>query len=348
MKIAVDAMGGDYAPHAVVEGAVSAVRDHGCQVILVGDREVVEQELSRHAFPAGSILVKHAGQVVGMDESPSTALRRKPDSSLRQIFELVKSGEASAAVSAGNSGAAMVAAMFVLRTLPGIERPAIATLLPTGSARVLLLDAGANVDCKSRHLLQFGCMGHTLAKYALGIPVPRVGILSNGEEEGKGNELVRATYPLLAGSGLNFVGNVEGRDIFRGAADVVVCDGFAGNVVLKVAEGVVEVLSVKLKEELLASSPLARLGFLLMRPALRRFKRNFDYAEYGGALLLGVDGVGIISHGRSSPLAIKNAIRTAESYAKSRVIQHLRQEVEAHCKGAPAEEAAATPPGGEE
>jgi len=329
-------MGGDFAPQAVVEGAVLAAREHGCQVILVGDREIVEGLLSRSSFPAGSILVKHASQVVGMDESPSLSLRRKPDSSLRLAFELVKSGEASAAISAGNSGAAMVAAMFVLRTIPGVERPAIASILPTVGGRVVMLDAGANVDCKPRHLLQFGAMGHTLAKYALDIPSPRVGILSNGEEEGKGNDLVRAAYPLLAGSGLNFTGNVEGGDIFEGRADVVVCDGFAGNVVLKVGEGVVSALGAKLKQEIMGSA-LARFGYVFMRPALKRFKRRFDYAEYGGALLLGIDGVGLIAHGKSSARAMMNAIRTAEGYAHSRISQHIRQEIEIHCQaGAPA------------
>ncbi len=326
-------MGGDFAPQAVVEGAVLAAREHGCQVILVGDREIVEKLLDRRSYPAGSILVKHAGQVVGMDESPSLSLRRKPDSSLRLAFELVKAGEASAAISAGNSGAAMVTAMFVLRTIPGVERPAIASLLPTRDGRVVLLDAGANVDCKSRHLLQFGCMGHAMAKYALGIESPRVGILSIGEEEGKGNELVREAHGLLAGSGINFVGNVEGGDIFTGKADVVVCDGFCGNVVLKVAEGVVSVLGERLKEEI-RGAPFARFGYLFMRPALRRFKRRFDYAEYGGALLLGLDGIGLIAHGKSSARAVMNAIRTAEAHARSRVTQHVRCELELRHAGA--------------
>jgi glycerol-3-phosphate acyltransferase PlsX len=336
VKIAVDAMGGDFAPQAVVEGAVMAAREHGCQVILVGDREIVDKLLDGRSFPAGSVLVKHAGQVVGMDESPSLSLRRKPDSSLRLAFELVKAGEASAAISAGNSGAAMVTAMYVLRPIPGVERPAIASLVPTRTGRVVLLDAGANVDCRSRHLLQFGCMGHAMAKYALGMDVPRVGLLSNGEEEGKGNELTREAYGLLAASGINFVGNIEGGDVFAGRADVVVCDGFCGNVVLKVAEGVVSVLGERLKDEV-KGSPLARFGYLFMRPALRRFKRRFDYAEYGGALLLGIDGIGLISHGKSSPRAVMNAIRTAETYARSRIVQHLRQELELHHAGAAAE-----------
>src|SRR5512138_1464484 len=222
MKIAVDAMGGDFAPHAVIEGAVLAVREFDCQVILVGDRDIVEPDLARMGPPAGRILVKHASEVVRMDESPRKALSRKQDTSIRRTFEMVKTGEADAAMSAGNSGAAMLSGLYIIGPLPGVDRPCIGSILPTVNGRVILLDAGANVDCKPQNLVQFACMGHALAKYTLGIENPRIGLLSIGEEAGKGNEVVRATYDLLKRTRLNFLGNVEGGDIFTGRPDVVV------------------------------------------------------------------------------------------------------------------------------
>ncbi len=327
MKIAIDAMGGDFAPQAVLEGAVLAVRDHECNVILVGDREILEPMVQRASFPEGRILIKHASQVIRMDETPRKALAKKRDSSILRTFELVKSGEANAAISAGNSGAAMLAGIFVLGLLPNVERPAIGSIIPTHSGSVVLLDAGANVDCKSHNLVQFAFMGNALAKKTMNINSPRVGLLSNGEEAGKGNEVVRTTFGVLMKSDLNFIGNVEGGDIFQDKVDVVVCDGFVGNVALKVAEGVVYTLGMRLKDEI-KSSLLGRFGYLFMRPALRKFKRRFDYAEYGGALLLGIDGLGLISHGRSNARAIKNAIITTAGYARARVSESVRQEVE--------------------
>ena len=327
MKIAVDAMGGDNAPQAVIEGAALAVRELDCTVILVGDREVIEPLLAKHSHPEGKIIIKHASEVVRMDESPRKALNHKHDASIRRIFELVQSGEADAAMSAGNSGAAMLAGLLVLGTLPGVDRPCIGSVLPTANGKVVLLDAGANVDSKVHNLVQFAFMGHALARYALGIDRPKVGLLSIGEEAGKGNEVVRTTYKILKKSDLNFHGNVEGGDIFNDVVDVIVCDGFVGNVALKTGEGVVQVLATRLKAEIKASL-LGRFGYLFMRPALKRFKQRFDYSETGGALLLGLDGIGVIAHGRSNPVAIKNAIRISFDYARTKVAMHVREEVE--------------------
>ena len=327
MKIAVDAMGGDYAPQAVIEGTVRAVQELDCTAILVGDREVIEPILEKHPHPEGRVITKHASEVVRMDESPRKALDTKQDTSIRRSFELVKSGEADAVMSAGNSGAAMLAGLYVLGTLPNVDRPCIGSILPTINGRVVMLDAGANVDCKPNNLIQFAYMGHTLAKYTLGIQNPRIGLLSIGEEAGKGNEVVRMTFKILKRSDLNFLGNVEGGDIFTDKTDVVVCDGFVGNVALKTAEGVVQALGARLREEI-RSSLFGRFGYLFMRPALKRFKRRFDYAEYGGALLLGIDGIGVIAHGRSNSMAIKNAIRMSHEYARTKIATRVREEVE--------------------
>lgn len=327
MKIAVDAMGGDYAPQAVIEGAALAVRELDCSVILVGDREVIDPLLAKHTHPEERIIIKHASEVVRMDESPRKALNTKQNTSIRRTFELVQAGEADACMSAGNSGAAMLAGLHVLGTLPGVDRPCIGSILPTMNGRVVLLDAGANVDSKAHNLVQFAFMGHALARYTLGIDRPKIGLLSIGEEPGKGNEVVRSTYKILKKSVLNFHGNVEGGDVFSDTADVVVCDGFVGNVVLKTGEGVVQVLGTRLKAEI-KGSLLGRFGYLFMRPALKRFKQRFDYAEYGGALLLGLDGIGVIAHGRSNPTAIKNAIRITCDYARTKVDMRVREEIE--------------------
>jgi glycerol-3-phosphate acyltransferase PlsX len=319
-------MGGDCAPQVEVEGAVLAAKEYGSQIILAGDTERVRKELSRHKAEALPISVRHASEVVGMDESPSKALRKR-DSSMRVAFELVKNGEADAVVSAGNSGAAMATAMFVLRKLEGVDRPAIATVMPTLKGACVVLDVGANVDCKPHHLAQFAVMGDVYAQFILKKDKPRVGLLSNGEEESKGTELTRETHAILKQLPMNYIGYIEGRDIFAGNADVVVCDGFVGNVVLKTSEGLADAIGQMLKEEIL-KSPLAKLGFLLSKGAFSRFKKKVDYSEYGGAPLLGIDGVGIISHGGSTPKAIKNAIRVAQEFSSSGanriLLEHLR------------------------
>jgi glycerol-3-phosphate acyltransferase PlsX len=327
MKIAVDAMGGDFAPAAVVEGGIMAALELKVPVILVGDRDRVEAELRRHGPDVPGVSVRHASEVVGMDESPAQAVRKKKDSSLKVCFDLVKGGEASAVVSAGNSGAAMAAGMFLLKKLKGVDRPAIAVSVPTMKEPAVLLDVGGNVDCKPAHLLQFAIMGEVYARHVLKKDRPRVGLLSNGEEEAKGNELTREANALIKKTPLNYIGYVEGRDIYRGDVDVVVADGFVGNVVLKLSEGLVEAVTTMLKNEIMRGLP-SRVGYLLSKGAFQRLKKKFDYAEYGGAPLLGIDGVCIISHGRSSPKAIKNAILRAVECSKGRVNAHLMEEIE--------------------
>ena len=319
MRIAVDAMGGDHAPGAVVEGALLAARDLGIEVLLVGQKEQVEKELRRHSAGVSSVEVVPASQTVTMDESPSATLKKK-DSSMRVACELVKQGEVKAAVSAGNSGAFMATGMFVLGNLPGVERPAILVVVPTQGKGTVIIDAGANVDCRPSHLVQFALMGSIYAEGVLGIARPRVGVLSNGEEEGKGNDLTRAVSEQLRLTPLNYMGYVEGGDISKGTVDVVVCDGFTGNVALKTMEGVASLI-VRVLKDAFQKSYLSRLGYLLSRKALFQAYARLDDAEYGGAPLLGLNGVAIIGHGVSGPKAIKNAIRVAQE-AVSHDINH--------------------------
>ncbi len=326
MKIAVDAMGGDYAPSVVVEGSVQAARELDIPVILVGDRERIEFELAKYDTKGLPLSIKHASEVVGMDESAVQAIRGKRDSSLRVCFELVRDGEAEAFVSAGNSGAAMAAGILILKKIKGIDRPAIAVSVPTMKDPVVILDVGGNVDCKPLHLVQFAIMGDVYAKYVLKTDNPRIGLLSNGEEEGKGNELTRSVNAILKNSSLNYIGYVEGKDIFKGSVDVVVTDGFVGNVVLKLTEGVVEATSKMLKAEI-KSSWLATIGYLFARIAFKKFKKKMDYAEHGGAPLLGIGGSGVISHGGSTAKAIKNAILRASEYVEGRVNDHIIEEL---------------------
>jgi len=327
MKIAVDAMGGDFAPHAVVAGAVEAAKEIGVGIILVGIEQTIEEELRKHpAARSLPIEIRNATQVVDMHDSPSTVFRRKKDSSIRVANNLVKSGEAVAVISAGNTGAAMATSLFVLGALEGVERPAIAVFMPTIKGSCLVLDMGANVDCKPVHLLQFGIMGEVFTKYLRKNPNPRVGLLSIGEEATKGNELTKEAFRLLKETSLNFIGNVEGRDMMMGKADVIVCDGFIGNVVLKISESVAESIRTILRENI-GDNLIRKLGYFMMKPAFQALKRKVDYAEYGGAPLLGVNGVSIISHGRSSPRAIKNAVRVAAEIARSDVNKHIHEDI---------------------
>ncbi|MGQ9557994.1 MAG: phosphate acyltransferase PlsX [Desulfurispora sp.] len=320
MIIAVDAMGGDFAPAEVVRGAVLAARQDGLRPVLVGDEEKIGAELAGADRPLVDVL--HAPETVGMGESPAVAVRRKRNSSIVRAVQLVREGRAAAVVSAGNTGAVMAAALLGLGRIRGIDRPAIASVLPTRRGRVVLLDAGANVDCSPQHLQQFALMGYLYARDVLGVADPRVGLLNIGEEEGKGNTLTQAAFSLLKDSGLNFIGNVEGRDIFPGRADVVVCDGFVGNVVLKTSEGLAMTLLGMLKDTL-GASWLSRLGSLLSLPALQDLRRRLDYAEYGGAPLLGVNGVVVIGHGSSDARAIHNALRFAAAAAQNRLPEKI-------------------------
>jgi glycerol-3-phosphate acyltransferase PlsX len=325
-RIAVDAMGGDHAPGRVVDGAVAAARQ-GVPVALVGRRSAIDEALAPHADAADLDLeIVEAAEVVGMDEAPAMALRRKPGASIRVAAALVKSGAAAAVVSAGHTGATVVAAHAVFGMLPGVDRPALAPAIPTRTGMAVLLDAGATVECRPQHLLQFGIMGAVYASALLGTAEPRVGVLSIGEEEGKGNELTREAYKLLKAAPVTFVGNVEARDVFSGVADVIVCDGFTGNVALKLSEGLVETVEELLGAEL-SSTFSSQMGYLLSRRAFRRFRKRLDYSEYGGAPLLGVSGLAFVCHGRSSAKAIRNAVVAASRFAADGVLQRVERRV---------------------
>jgi phosphate acyltransferase len=328
MKIAVDAMGGDHGPAVVVEGAIAAVREFGVSTILVGDRAAIDVEIRRLGAESLGLEVRHASEVVGMAESPSLALRRKRDSSLRVAAELVRDGKAAAFISAGNTGAALAISMFVIGVLRGIDRPAIAAVLPSLRGFAVLIDAGANVTPKPWHLFQFAIMGHVYARDILGLERPRIGLLSVGEEEGKGNDLTRESYDLLKESRLNFIGNIEGRDIYNGNCDVIVTDGFTGNVALKVSESLAEMVGAMIREEL-TRDLRSKVGAKLALPAFARFRKRVDYTEMGGAPLLGIDGAAIICHGASPVKAIKNALRVAAEWAKAGLNEHIKAALEA-------------------
>ncbi len=329
MKIAVDAMGGDYAPREVVMGVLEASRQ-GVEIILVGDGEKILRELGKER--SSRIEVVHAKETIAMGDQPAVAVRRKRDSSIVKSIQLVKKGTAGAFVSAGSTGAVMAAALIELGRITGIDRPAIAAVIPGKKGGTILLDAGANVDCKPKNLLQFGIMGHLYARKMLGVKNPRVGLLSLGEEESKGNELTLKAFPLLKEAGINFVGNVEGRDLFTGSVNVVVCDGFVGNVALKAGEGMAMALTRMIREEL-TRNWLYRMGTVPALPVLKGIMRKVDYAEYGGAPLLGVNGVVIICHGSSKALAIKNAIKMAAAAASSGLVGSIGENIESISTG---------------
>jgi glycerol-3-phosphate acyltransferase PlsX len=320
VQIALDAMGGDYGSEELIAGALLAVRQIDISVSLVGDESLLNKHLDVLAPDAKTrsmIRVVHSSQVVDMNEHPVDGIKKKKDASIMVAFDLVRRGEAAAAVSAGNSGATLAAASRKLGRLEGISRPGIASIFPTLKKPVVLMDIGANVDCRPQHLFQFGVMASAFSRIN-GVANPRVGLLSIGEETGKGNSLIKETYPLLEKSTLNFIGNVEGRDVFQGDVDVIVCDGFVGNVCLKVSEGLAEAAMQMLRDEIVKSF-LAKIGYLMARHAFKAFKKRVDYAEYGGAPLLGIDGIGIICHGSSSSHAIKNAILEAVKMAKGNI-----------------------------
>jgi len=327
--VAVDAMGGDFAPRVLVDGALAAARHFDLGVVLVGRRDAIEGELGRHPdLDPERVRVVDAPDAVAMDEAPSAALRRKPGASIRVAADLVARGEAAALFSAGHTGATVMAAYGAFGMLPGVDRPALAATVPTPTGPAILLDVGASVECRPQHLLQFGVMGDVYARVALGLDRPRVGLLSIGEEATKGNELTRDAHRLLKASPLDFAGNVEARDVYTGQADVIVCDGFTGNVALKVSEGLVDVIERMLSDEL-SSTITMRVGSLIARRALRHFRRRVDYSETGGAPLLGVAGVAIVGHGRSSAKAVRNAVAMAYRFANQRVIERIAREIAA-------------------
>lgn len=325
ITIAVDAMGGDHAPRPEVEAAVLAARELGVRVLLVGQPAAVKHELARHPHRGLPIELVPASEVITMKDSPTQAFRKKKDSSVHVAARLVRAGQADGLVSAGNTGAAMAVARFVLGTLPSVDRPALAAPFPTarGGASVLL-DVGANVDSKAVHLEQFAVMGEIYYRAIFGTRRPKVALLSIGEEEMKGNELTREAHDRLKHMPLNFVGNVEGRDVFAGNVDVIVCDGFIGNVALKISEGVAQLIVTLLKDAL-QSTLTSQVGSLLSRRAFEGFKKKIDYSEYGGAPLLGVRGITVIAHGSSNANAIKNAIRVAMELARAKMNERIEQ-----------------------
>jgi len=328
MLVALDAMGGDHAPAETVKGALLAVRETDIEVALVGPPDVLQAELARHTHgnPPPSVRVVPASEVVGMHEPPAQAVRQKRHSSINEAVRLVKKGEASAVVSAGNTGAVVASALLLLGRLRGIERPALSAYFPSGKYGVLALDVGANADCKPSYLVQFARMGSIYMEHVYGVERPRVALLSIGEEEGKGNALTREVYDRLRRSPLNFVGNVEGKEIMNGAVEVVVSDGFTGNVAVKITEGMAEFMFRELRQAVRGRLRY-RLGALLMMDALRGMRRRLDYAEYGGVPLLGVNGVVIICHGRSHAQAIKNAIRMAKEASASGMLDAMQAEL---------------------
>jgi glycerol-3-phosphate acyltransferase PlsX len=327
--IAVDAMGGDEAPTHIVDGALAAARHFDLGVMLVGPSARLEAEVARHpGADLHRVRIVNADTVVEMAESPAAALRRKPTASIRVAAEAVARGEAAALFSAGHTGATVMAAHAAFGMLPGADRPALAATVPTRGRPAAMLDVGASVECRPHHLLQFAVMGTVFARVALGLEQPRVALLSIGEEATKGNELTREAHRLLKASSLAFIGNIEAKELYSGAADIIVCDGFTGNIALKVSEGLVDMVEELLTEEL-SSTFTTRVGSLLTRRALRRFRRRVDYSEYGGAPLLGLAGIAIVGHGRSSAKAVRNAVAMAYRFASSRFIERVERDIAA-------------------
>jgi len=328
MRIAVDAMGGDFAPREIVAGAVRAARElgHVTKIYLVGDRTAIERELARHGTPPPAIAIHHASEVVEMHESPVNAIRRKKDSSIARAVELVKSGEADAVFSAGSTGAAVACCQLKLRTAEGVIRPAIATVFPSPTKPFLLIDAGATPDCTPEILRQFAVMGSVYSREILGVARPKIGLMSIGEEDAKGNASTKETFSLLEQSRLHFAGNIEGHDLFEGEIDVVVCDGFVGNVILKTSESVGHAISTWIKQEF-KQNPVRILGALLLRGALKSFKRKINPETYGGAPLLGINGTCSIGHGSSSSVAAFNGIRVAAEAVRHNINHLIVEEI---------------------
>lgn len=321
MKVVIDAMGGDHGPQVTVKGAVDAANIFGVEIILTGDENIISQELKKY-YPVQNIKTRHCSEVIENSDKPSVALRRKKDSSMSVALQMLKEGEADAVISAGNTGALLAGGLFILGRIKGISRPALAVPFPTPTGVSLLIDAGANTDCKPQHLLDFARMGKCYMQTMQGIENPRICLVNVGTEAGKGNELSKEAYQLLDSAGIGFSGNIEARDIPEGAADVVVCDGFTGNVILKLYEGVAHTFGTALKKELTASFT-RKVGALLVKSGLKSFKKQFDYAEYGGVPFLGVNGLLIKAHGSSNALAITNAVKQAKISHENQLVAHI-------------------------
>ncbi|MEF3254656.1 MAG: phosphate acyltransferase PlsX [Deferribacterales bacterium] len=329
IRVAVDAMGGDHAPYEVIKGTLLALKEYKIDIILVGDERIIKQELEKQTGKSTfeRLYIVHAEEEIKMDDIPATAARRKRNSSMHVGMKLVRNGEANAFFSAGNTGAVMAVAKLILRTIEGVDRPAIGAVFPNIKSKTIILDVGANVDCKPIHFLQFAIMGSAYAKYILKLENPRVGLLSIGEEDVKGNDLTKSVFSLLKESStINFIGNVEAKEIFKGVADVIVCDGFTGNIALKSSESAAWYISTLLKEEL-NRTLISKIGAFLAMGAFKRVKKRTDYTEYGGAPLLGVDGIVIIGHGSSNANAIKNGIRVSYELAFNKVNTHIAEDI---------------------
>lgn len=328
IRVALDAMGGDKAPGEVVLGAIQAAREYSMGVYLVGREDAIRAELAKHDTRGLDLPIVHTDEVIEMDEHPASAVRKKKNASMTLSLQLVRDGSALGAVSAGNSGAMMAASLFTLKRVEGVDRPALGTVFPTKNGVSFVLDVGANTDCKPEYLQQFALMGSIYMQRIFSIASPRVGLLANGEEETKGNELVQQTHQLLKANAqlldINFIGNIEGRDVPSGGADVVVCDGFVGNVVLKLGEGLAETLLSMLRTQMTSSLP-NKLAAAVLQPGLRKVFRRLDYAEYGGVPLLGINGSAIVAHGRSNAKAIKNALRVARQTSETKVVDAIAE-----------------------
>jgi len=325
MRLAVDAMGGDNAPAAVVEGSVKAAKAYKVEIVLVGRKDDIQHELNKYSYPNDLISIHHASEIILMDESPVAAIKQKKDSSINVAINLLKTKQVDAVISSGNTGAYMTSALLNIGRIHGIERPAIATLIPTHNSKTMFLDMGANVDCKPKHLYQFSLMGNVFAKEVLGIAHPKIALLNIGEEEEKGNELTFATYKLLkASKEINFIGNIEGKDVLTGRADIIICDGFVGNMLLKFGEGLGLYLGNILKKEI-KNSIFAKIGAIFLYPSLQRIRKFIDYDEYGGALLLGINGICIKAHGRANEKAFQNAIKVAIDSVDHKIIDIIKK-----------------------
>ncbi|MGH7197685.1 MAG: phosphate acyltransferase PlsX [Candidatus Omnitrophota bacterium] len=327
MRIAVDGMGGDNAPHEIVAGAIEAARAYNFEIVLVGDQSLLRSELEKHRNVPKGVRIHHAGSVIRMDESAALSVRKKKDASVAICADLAKENLVDAIVTAGHTGAAVVACTLKLRLLEGVERPGIGILFPTLGTPTFLIDVGANIDVKPAHLLQYAIMGDVYFRYLLRKNRPSIGILNIGEEASKGTEFIKEAHQLLNKSQIHFIGNVEGRDIFNGKVDIVVCDGFVGNVVLKVAESIADVVGKLLKAKI-KESWISMAGAMLAKPAFDALRKEVDYAEYGGAPLLGINGTCIISHGSSNARAIRNAIRVAGEFVKYEINQHILESIQ--------------------
>jgi len=329
MKIVLDAMGSDNAPMVEVDGAIQAVSEFGHDVVLVGNEARIKQEMEKHGFSSEKLIIKHASEVIEMYDPAAISVRRKRDSSIVVGLDLLKKGQADAFVSAGNTGAVVCAASLSLRLLPGIERPGIAIVIPTLKGSSVIIDVGANITPKAIHLLQYGIMADAFSRYMLGKSDPTVGLLNVGEEESKGTEFIREVHTLLNESKLNFAGNIEGRDVYAGKVDIILCDGFVGNVILKISESIADTIMKSLRQEIKADF-LATIGAVLSSGAFNELKKKMDYSERGGVPLLGVDGICIISHGSSNAKAIKNAVRAAAEFVEKDVNKHIVEELESY------------------